>query len=84
MELEIKSKEEETLKRQLREKKDPESERLVRFLNMPDLSRLSGSPIYELAERIKKMENFADFDVLKVPEIVPADISFNLFDLLFN
>lgn len=79
MELDIKSKEED-LRQELKERKDPESERLVRFLNMPDLSRLEGSPIHELAERIINLEDFADFDVIRVPEIVPADISFDLFD----
>lgn len=68
------------LKKELKEKSDPESKRLVRFLDMPDLSRTSGSPIYELAQRIVNLEDFADFDVIKVPEIVPADISFDLFD----
>lgn len=80
MELDIKSKEEEILRKQLRERKNPESERLVRFLNMPDLSRLDGSPIHELAERIINLEDFADFDVIQVPEIVPANVSFDLFD----
>lgn len=68
------------LKKELKEKSDPESKRLVRFLDMPDLSRTPGSPIYELVKRIINLKDFADFDVIKVPEIVPANVSFDLFD----
>ncbi|MDP1689364.1 MAG: hypothetical protein Q8L47_04555 [bacterium] len=59
---------------------DADSKRLVRFLSMPDLSRVHGSPIHELAERILSLPSFASFDEIHVPEIVPADISFDLFD----
>ena len=79
MEININS-EEVVLKKGLKENSDPESKRLVRFLDMPDLSRTQGSPIYELVKRILNLKDFADFDVIKVPEIVPADVSFDLFD----
>jgi phenylalanyl-tRNA synthetase alpha chain len=59
---------------------DPESKRLKRFLNMPDLSRKAGSPIAELVRRILKIHRFADFNDIRVPEIVPADVSFDLFN----
>lgn len=75
---------EQALKKKLREKSDPESKRLIRFLDMPDLSRTPGSPIYELAQRIVSLKDFGDFDIIKVPEIVPADISFDLFDFPLN
>lgn len=80
MEINIKSEKEETLKGELEKKSDAEGKRMLRFLSMPDLSRTSGSPIHELVARILGLKSFADFDVIKVPEIVPADISFNLFD----
>lgn len=57
-----------------------ESVRMKRYLNMPDLSRTSGSPIYELVQRILELPDFKDFDTIEVPEIVPTDISFDLFD----
>src|SRR3989344_8207129 len=76
----IKSPEEEKLLKVLESKTDPESKRLKRFLDMPDLSRTPGSPIYELAQRIVNLPDFKDFDVVGAPEIVPADISFDLFD----
>ncbi len=47
---------------------------------MPDLSRTPGSPISELAQRIIELNDFKDFDVVQVPEIVPAVQSFDLFD----
>jgi len=79
MEININS-EEVLLKKELQEKLDPESKRLIRFLDMPDLSRTLTSPIYELVQRIISLKDFSDFDVIKVPEIVPADVSFDLFD----
>jgi phenylalanyl-tRNA synthetase alpha chain len=79
MEINIQSEKEERLKKALEGKNDPESKRLLRFLAMPDLSRTPGSPIYELVGRILKLKNFADFDIIRIPEIVPADVSFDLF-----
>ena len=80
MEINIKSEKEEESRKKLEKQSDPESERLIRFLKMPDLSRMPGSPIYELVQRIVNLERFADFDIIRVPEIVPADTSFDLFD----
>ena len=80
MQIEINSPEESELKKQLENKNNPESKRLKRFLSMPDLSRDKESPIYELVQRILKIKRFSDFDDIKVPEIVPTDISFDLFD----
>ena len=68
------------LKKELGGKHDAESERMKRFLSMPDLSRTKGSPICELVERIVKLPDFKGFDIIEVPEIIPADIGFDLFD----
>jgi len=78
--IKIKSEEEDRLKRQLESRHDAESERIKRFLNMPDLSRTTGNPLNELVERIVTLPDFKDFDVIQVPEVVPADITFDLFD----
>ena len=80
MEFSVKSEKEEELKKELANKNDPESKRMLRFLSMPDLSRTPGSPINEMVERIVGLRIFEDFDTIQVPEIVPADISFDLFD----
>lgn len=68
------------LRKNLENKNDPESKRMSRFLNMPDLSRQPGSPIHELVQRIIALPDFKAFDEIQVPEIVPSDISFDLFD----
>lgn len=80
MEINVKSEREEELKKSLLNKKDSDSQRLVRYLSMPDLSRTPGSPIHELIARILNVKDFAGFDIVNVPEIVPADVSFDLFD----
>jgi len=53
---------------------------MLRFLAMPDLSRTPGSPVFEVAQRIVAIDDFKEFTVVRVPEIVPATQSFDLFD----
>lgn len=78
--IKIKSEEEENLKRQLEDCHDAESERMKRYLAMPDLSRMPGSPISEIVNRVLASPDFVGFDIIQVPEIVPVDVSFDLFD----
>ena len=80
MEIAINKDEENKLREQLEIRHDPEAERMKRFLAMPDLSRTSDSPIHEIVQRILSMPDYKDFDVIEVPEIVSADMSFDLFD----
>ncbi len=80
MNIKIKSEEEAKLRQELESRHDPESERIKRYLKMPDLSRTEGSPIHEIVQRIIASPEFKGFDVIEVPEIVPANISFDLFD----
>ncbi len=76
----INSSQEEALKKDLESKNDVHSLRLRRYLSMPDLSRTPGSPIKEIVDRILANPYFKDLDIIKIPEIVPCDISFDLFD----
>jgi len=76
----IDSPEEQELQKQLGGKNDADGLRLKRYLAMPDLSRTPDSPLAEIVERVVNLPRFADFEVLKVPEIVRYDISFDLFD----
>ena len=76
----INSDEEIRLKKELEKRTDVEAARIKRYLSMPDLSRTPGSPIYEIVQRVLAWPAFKEFDVIQVPEIVPADISFDLFD----
>lgn len=78
--IEIKSEEEEILIKSLENKHDAESERLKRYLNMADLSRADGNPIKEVVERMISVPDFKDFEIVKVPEVVPTSIAFDLFD----
>src|SRR3989344_7446921 len=79
-EIVIESSEEKKFRAELEKRSDPETVRLRRFLDMPDLSRAEGSPVAELAKRIVAIPDFQSFDVLRVPDIVPAKESFDLFN----
>lgn len=72
--------EENRLKKELDKRTDFEALRIKRYMNMPDLSRTPGSPLHEIAQRILAIPDFKDLDIIETPEIVPADISFDLFD----
>ena len=76
----VSTEEEQRLKKELEKRADFEAQRIRRYLSMPDLSRTPGSPIKEIVDRILTYPAFQDLDVIKTPEIVPADISFDLFD----
>ena len=76
---EVERPEEKTLRQALEPKTDPASLRIKRYLSMPDLSRTNSSPIHEIVKRILSQPDFKSFDVIKVPEIVPTDVSFDLY-----
>ncbi len=79
-EIVIDTPEEKKLRLEIENRSDAEGLRLKRFLAMPDLSRTEGSPICELVDRIVNLPGFVDFNVVQVPEIVPARESFDLFN----
>ncbi len=78
--LTIPSDEENRLKIELDKRTDAEAARIKRYLEMADLSRKDSGPIRELVNNIVGLEQFKDFDVITIPEIVPADASFDLFN----
>lgn len=80
MKIEINSSEEAELKKSLEKRNDAEAKRMLRFFRMPDLSRSPESPLNELVKRILSISRFSDFDEIKVPEIVSAKDSFDLFN----
>lgn len=80
MKIIVDSAEDKTLRQQLENRHDAEAERMKRYLNMPDLSRAPNSPISEIIQRILTSPNFKDLDIIQIPEIVPASVSFDLFD----
>ncbi len=77
----IESPEETKLFDGLEKREDAEGKRLTRFLAMPDLSRAEGSPLAAVIERVKKIEVFKGFDDIKIPEIIPTKILFDLFNM---
>ena len=80
MKIRIPRTEEEALLKTLAERQDMEAARIKRYLAMPDLSRTLGSPLSEMVRRVKELPLFKDFDDINIPEIVPAAISFDLFN----
>ncbi len=80
MDIKISRDEEKRLLEKLAGRTDTEAARMRRYLEMPDLARTPGSPLYEIVERVKAAPAFAGFDDVEIPEIVPTDISFDLFD----
>src|SRR3989344_7488406 len=81
MEINIRSEKEEELRKGLEKKHDVESERLIRFLEMPDLSRAPGSPLKEVVDRTISVKGLDGFDIIDVPEIISTHILFDLFNM---
>jgi phenylalanyl-tRNA synthetase alpha chain len=81
MEIRASSEKQEEIIKDLEKKTDPDSERIKRFLKMPDLSRTEGSPIKELVSRALETKSLKDFDIVEVPEIVPTNIGFDLLNM---
>ena len=79
--IKIDSPEEAKLKAELEKKNDADSKRMARFLNMPDLSRAAGSPLKEIVERASRVKSLERFDVIQIPEIIPTNILFDLFNM---
>jgi len=84
MNYEVKSDKEKELLGGLESKTDVQSLRMKKYLSMPDLSRTPDSPIHEIVARIIAQPNFKDFDVIKVPEVVPVDVSFDIYGFAPN
>jgi phenylalanyl-tRNA synthetase alpha chain len=80
MDIKIDRSEEARLRAGLETRTDVEAARMKRYLMMPDLSRTPGSPLHAILERVQQVPSLAGLDTIEIPEIVPADISFDLFD----
>ncbi|PIR44005.1 hypothetical protein COV23_02185 [Candidatus Wolfebacteria bacterium CG10_big_fil_rev_8_21_14_0_10_31_9] len=76
----ISTDQENQLKNILEKRNDFEALRIKRYLSMPDLSRTEGSPINEIVKRILSSPYFKELDTIQTPEIVSANICFDLFD----
>lgn len=72
--------ENEDLLKKLEARTDTEAIRMKHYLGMPDLTRTEGSPIGEIVKRIREQDDFKNFEVIQAPEIVPTDVTFDLFN----
>lgn len=80
MDITIPRDDENRLREEIAKRDDPQAKRMQRYLDMPDLSRTPGSPIYEIVELVKRVPTLKEFDDINIPEIVPSHVSFDLFD----
>jgi len=74
----------ETLLKELSLRTDTESSRMRQYLAMKDLSRTKDSPLFEMIERVTNIPILKNFDLIKVPEVVTAEITFDLFNFPAN
>lgn len=84
MEIRIDTKQQQDLISGLTSRSDAEGLRMKRYLEMPDLSRTEGSPLFEIVRNTRNIEILKDFDNIIIPEIVRADVSFDLFNFAPN
>lgn len=80
MEIKIETQQDIQLRKDIEKRDDTEAVRIKRYLHMSDLSRKEGNPIYEIVKRVQKVPALSGLDVIEIPEIVPVDITFDLFD----
>jgi phenylalanyl-tRNA synthetase alpha chain len=80
MEIRIPRDEEKRLLAEMEKRSDFEALRIRRYLALPDLTRVTGSPLSELVRRIRAIPDFKEYDVVEAPEIMGTDIVFDLFD----
>lgn len=80
MNITVDNSKEQQLREHLANRTDAEARRIERYLDMPDLSRSQGNPLQQIVERVLAQPAFKGFDNIQVPEIVPVDVSFDLFD----
>lgn len=73
--------EENNLREGLSRRVDADAKRMQRFLAMPDLSRKNNNPLKEIVDRTLRVQSLANFDIIQIPEIVPIDILFDLFNM---
>lgn len=80
MEINIDKTQEKEILQKLEARDDAQAVRMKRYLAMPDLSRTPGSPLFDIVAKARGAEILQDFDNIVIPEIVPADVSFDMFD----
>lgn len=64
----------------LRKRGDSESKRLLKYLAMPDLTRLEGNPVKAVTDRVISLPLLRNFDIIETPHIISSEIVFDLFN----
>jgi phenylalanyl-tRNA synthetase alpha chain len=59
---------------------DIKSERIKRFLALPDLTKKENSPVKILVDRILELPRFKDFDLIEIPKIVTVEDNFDILN----
>lgn len=72
--------EEKQLIAQLRASGTAEATRVLRWYDMPDLTRTPGHPVNLIVDKIMNVEEMRGFDVIETPEIVGTYETFDLFN----
>ena len=72
--------EQDSLLKTLEKRQDADAARIKRYLAMQDLSRTAGSPLCEIKERVTNLPILQNFDHIEIPEVIPTNILFDLFN----
>ncbi len=72
--------EEKALLSALQKRDDTEAKRIKGYVAMADLSRTLGSPLNEIMKRVTTLPLLKDFDHIDIPEVIPTNILFDLFN----
>ncbi len=65
----------------LEKRSDTEATRMQRYVKMPDLSRTENSPLKQIVDLAIGTKSLNGFDIIEIPEVVPTDILFDLFNM---
>lgn len=76
----IEDKEEKALIAELNKRNDVNTERIKRFLALPDLTKKENSPVKILLDRILNLPRFKDFDIIDFPKIVTVKDNFDILN----
>ncbi len=64
----------------LKSRNDAEASRLLRYLDMPDLSRVEDSPVRAVTDTILNLPSLKNLDIIDTPEVIPSAVVFDLFN----
>jgi phenylalanyl-tRNA synthetase alpha chain len=72
--------EQEKMFAELEKKTDAQSQRLKRYIALPDLSEQTGSPVKEVTQRVINLPSLKNLDIIETPQVITPEIVFDLFN----